>query len=293
MFKQSDPSPWTSQSHSEHDNMLRSGRGHFAELGVVRRKPSRSDAPATLSKSCSDKLALKQCTSLLSALTSLLVHPGNAYLHSLCLPHGQILPAALKRAFSSEGRMAPILNDPSFQYPQVGGYVFRPFVIKSHDTKFQYSKPSTDSENGSRSCNITAVWTPTLFEALIGGNKQGSKQFSPDTWSALSRVSLWMVVRCLSQQSEVQKLVPVPSLNCDYGSLKNCPQLQARKKTKGNVQRMALFPWTRNTGDDAFTMPTKPDGKTQGVCAPESGDLYACCNHTSVRTQSSFPANSS
>ena len=42
------------------------GRGHFSLLGHVRRKPARGDAEASLSKSCTDKLAVKQLTSILS-----------------------------------------------------------------------------------------------------------------------------------------------------------------------------------------------------------------------------------
>lgn len=52
---------------------LLSGRAHFSALGTVRRKPARADAPPTLSKSCADKLAVRQATGLLSALTAVLV----------------------------------------------------------------------------------------------------------------------------------------------------------------------------------------------------------------------------
>ena len=52
------------------------GRAYFSLLGAVRRKPARADAAATASKSCSDKLALRQCVSLLSSAASLLVAPG-------------------------------------------------------------------------------------------------------------------------------------------------------------------------------------------------------------------------
>src|SRR5579871_3827988 len=85
MQAQEDATPWElpqlPQGHSE--GVLNSsaaemkGRGHFSELGIVRRKPgkfnpsclcttltnflARSDAPLSLSKSCSDKLTLKFC----------------------------------------------------------------------------------------------------------------------------------------------------------------------------------------------------------------------------------------
>lgn len=105
MAEQEDATPWT-QSHSPastDDAMM--GRGRFDRLGVVRRKPARPDAPPTLSKSCSDKLALKQCTGLLSALTARLIWPGNVYLSTLVLPESQHVPEALERAFGADGRM--------------------------------------------------------------------------------------------------------------------------------------------------------------------------------------------
>src|SRR4051812_32307037 len=83
MDAQEDATPWTSppptgtrlensgESSAGDPTALR-GRSHFSLLGAVRLKPSRPDAPPTISKSCTDKLALKQCTSLLSSLTSLL-----------------------------------------------------------------------------------------------------------------------------------------------------------------------------------------------------------------------------
>ena len=41
MDAQNDATPWTSESRLKTDGMLQSGRGHFAELGAVRRKPAR------------------------------------------------------------------------------------------------------------------------------------------------------------------------------------------------------------------------------------------------------------
>ncbi|KAH6854933.1 adenosine deaminase/editase [Chaetomium sp. MPI-CAGE-AT-0009] len=82
------------------------GRGYFSHLGIVRRKPSRGDAPPSHSKSCSDKLALKQCTSLLSSLASLFVSPRGAYLASLVLPASQFSAAGCTRCFAAEAAVA-------------------------------------------------------------------------------------------------------------------------------------------------------------------------------------------
>lgn len=98
MSAQEDTEPW---NYEESEQGILPGRGYFSKLGVVRRKPSRADAPQTNSKSCSDKLALKQSTSLLSSLTSLLLHPENAYLRSIVIPISRYVPAAVKRVSKS------------------------------------------------------------------------------------------------------------------------------------------------------------------------------------------------
>ena len=51
---------------------LNRGRNNFGELGVVRTKPGRSDSLISYSKSCSDKLCLKQLVGICNATTSTL-----------------------------------------------------------------------------------------------------------------------------------------------------------------------------------------------------------------------------
>src|SRR6187402_1945264 len=115
MAAQEDATPWdlppstNTSSHtpsSPTNTTVLHGRGYFSALGSVRRKPSRPDAPPTLSKSCSDKISLKQSTSLLSSISSLLISPDNIYIHSLILPSSQYSAVACTRAFSDSGRLA-------------------------------------------------------------------------------------------------------------------------------------------------------------------------------------------
>ncbi|PKY04244.1 hypothetical protein P168DRAFT_235879 [Aspergillus campestris IBT 28561] len=120
MAAQDDPTPWAtpeidSNAHISSDTddpgskpepTLLDGRAHFSRLGVVRRKPSRADAVATKSKSCSDKLALRQVSSLLSCGSSLLVAATqNAYLEAIVLPDEEISREGCDRAFGDGGRM--------------------------------------------------------------------------------------------------------------------------------------------------------------------------------------------
>ncbi|PLN80836.1 hypothetical protein BDW42DRAFT_194196 [Aspergillus taichungensis] len=123
MAAQDDPTPWATPDIDANAHLspdpddpgpkpeltLLDGRAHFSRLGVVRRKPSRADAVATKSKSCSDKLALRQVSSLLSCGSSLLVAATqNAYLEGIVLPDEEISREGCDRAFGDGGRMGPL-----------------------------------------------------------------------------------------------------------------------------------------------------------------------------------------
>ncbi|PWY72418.1 hypothetical protein BO70DRAFT_431791 [Aspergillus heteromorphus CBS 117.55] len=119
MAAQEDPTPWEIQPHPQPQNLpetptqtpqepepepepnsLLNGRAHFSQLGIVRRKPARADASSTKSKSCSDKLALRQVSSLISRQMGLLVAvTRNAYLAGLVMPEGEISAVGCGRAF--------------------------------------------------------------------------------------------------------------------------------------------------------------------------------------------------
>ncbi|KAI1176491.1 adenosine deaminase/editase [Nemania sp. FL0916] len=196
------------------------GRGYFSQLGIVRRKPSRGDAPPTLSKSCSDKLSLHQCTSLLSSLTSLLVDPSHAYLTTLILPTSQYSASGCRRAFSDgqdtakEGneaisqpaRMAPLATlkeNPG----QEGGYAFRPFSIQTTNLEFAFSRRSaaatTTTPSSPTPSTVKIKITPSNLsvaltasgreETTLNGVLQGRKAADADIRGAsfASRRRLW------------------------------------------------------------------------------------------------------
>ncbi|KAI0468847.1 adenosine deaminase/editase [Xylaria cf. heliscus] len=167
MASQADATPWIVPTLPPHETPsspiatpaepepLLPGRAYFSQLGIVRRKPSRGDAPPTLSKSCSDKLSLHQCTSLLSSVTSLLVSPEHAYITTLILPAAQYSASGCHRAFSdgraNEGdaavrrqkaRMAPLATDPRIE-SRDGGYAFRPFGVETTGLEFVFSRRYT------------------------------------------------------------------------------------------------------------------------------------------------------
>lgn len=188
MAAQDDPTPWEvkdppnqepanpSDSHQTQEPKLLDGRAHFSRLGIVRRKPARADADATLSKSCSDKLALRQVSSLLSFETSLLVAPTeSAYLAGVILPERELSGTGCLRAFSDQGRMKELkgrtwpLNACDDAGSNIYGYRFRPFQVLSipddqYDSLWKFGKTQTGSSDEAEvqgKCKpgiISAVW---------------------------------------------------------------------------------------------------------------------------------------
>ncbi|KAI1300419.1 adenosine deaminase/editase [Xylaria venustula] len=216
MASQEDATPWTippqgSPSHSSPitphppspgpDELLL-GRGYFSHLGIVRRKPSRGDAPPTLSKSCSDKLSLHQCTSLLSSPTSLLVSPEHAYISTLILPRTQYSASGCRRAFSDgqdcwdgngareeaglhqEARMAPLVTQSK---DWTGGYKFRPFTIKTTDVEFSFSRRTALSS--SSSCTSSIINTNTKADKNISLPTASGIRITPSNLSAARTAS--------------------------------------------------------------------------------------------------------
>lgn len=243
MADQDDATPWAAPDSSQAELPGRSG---FADLGIVRRKPSRPDAPATLSKSCSDKLALKQSTSLLSSLTALLVHPGRVYIHTLVLPESQCIPTATERAFGETGRLSPLADK-----TWAGGYSFRPFRIGTTNRDFSHSKrarpkPLTAS-------NLSAVYTPRRQEVLVSGVVQGRKQFDVKGASTVSKRRLWKAVLDVAVCAGGPALVAALSKRT-HGEMKESELLEGRKRVKRDVREMALKGWKRNVGDEDWTL---------------------------------------
>ncbi|KAK6465986.1 adenosine deaminase/editase [Scheffersomyces coipomensis] len=76
------------------------GRSDFGKLGIVRTKPGRSDSIPTLSKSCSDKLCLKQITGLTNPFTFDLF-PNGVYLDNLILKKDNYTTEDIDRCFKT------------------------------------------------------------------------------------------------------------------------------------------------------------------------------------------------
>ena len=199
---------------------------------------ARADSPITLSKSCSDKLALKQCTSLLSSPISLLVSPENAYIDTLILPNHQYRQQACERAFGPAGRMSPVVGA-----TWRAGYGFRPFRVETSDIVFRYSRRAAGTNlDACKGSNISAVWTPRHQETLINGVLQGRKQTDLKGASALSRMQIWNLLLETSRlifSPVLENVLKMPL----YSAMKVSKYLEHRRCVKKEVKREALMGW--------------------------------------------------
>lgn len=206
MASQQDATPWEitqEKTDTNSEDAMLDGRAHFSRLGVVRRKPARMDAESTRSKSCSDKLALRQVTSLLSCETSRLIAPTkSAYLAGLILPEDEITRSGCERSFGESGRMKALAGK---SWPSEGilsgestiGYRFHPFqvlAVSAEQIKAQWPfakmkntlpllsngsdevKPVTASKKN-RPGNVSAIWAaaPSYSHSCAALSDTGSK----------------------------------------------------------------------------------------------------------------------
>ncbi|KAK4080493.1 hypothetical protein Trihar35433_1598 [Trichoderma harzianum] len=249
------PTPASAQSAISESESALPGRAYFSQLGIVRRKPARGDAPPTLSKSCSDKIALKQCTSLLSSLASLFVNPANSYIDTLVLPESQYSAAACERAFSAAGRMKPVDGK-----QWADGYAFRPFNVEATTVEFEFSKRAVQARSKVISAsNLAATWSASGFEeTILGGVLQGRKQFDIRGASKTSRRQMWLKSRELSDQLSASNtgrhggLREHFSSTSSYQDIKDGPLLAERRQVKAQVRQLALKGWIQNEGDSGF-----------------------------------------
>jgi tRNA-specific adenosine deaminase 1 len=245
MASQADATPWANAApSSKPEDMI--GRGHFDRLGVVRRKPARPDAPVTMSKSCSDKLALKQVTGLLSGTAAKLVQVDGCYMRTLVLPEAETVSEAVKRAFGSEGRMKALKGWEGTR----DGHKFRPFDVRTTGRKFAYSAQGAEA-GGS---NLSALYTPRRQEILVNGVLQGRKQFDIRGASITSRRGLWKLAL------EVAVMAGIPAVlgtldKTTYMMAKECGN-DARKVAKEMALEKALMGWKRNERDDDWKLDT-------------------------------------
>ncbi|KAI5847841.1 adenosine deaminase/editase [Morchella snyderi] len=265
MSAQSDATPWalhttTAASHTPATittttsptpltptTTLLRGRGYFSSLGTVRTKPGRADSPPTLSKSCSDKLSLRQCTSLLLTPAALLVSPHHAYTSTVVLPETEYSATAVQRAFSASGRMAPLTGR-----GWRGGYEFRPFTVRTTGMVFGCSKKEAERATPRRAVgsNVTAVWVRGAgSETLIGGVLQGRKQWAGVAGaSRVCKARVWKAVSVVAGVLGEKGLVGAVRAET-YEGVKRGVWMAERRRVKEETRKV-LGGWERNGGGE-------------------------------------------
>ncbi|ODQ50880.1 hypothetical protein SAICODRAFT_165211 [Saitoella complicata NRRL Y-17804] len=246
--EQEDATPWTFDESASGDSLLR-GRSYFSLLGAVRAKPGRTDSPETLSKSCSDKLAYRASTSLLSSLTSGLISPANAYLENLLLPTNQYNKVSCQRAF--QDRLIP-LREPSNVWES--GYKLIPFntLPVKPELTFEHGK-----KDGAKPSPLSVVYVKneSTSEVLCGGVKHGNKPFSGRGASMLSKASIWELVQKIERTLN-SKEVPLEEDNRTYNMVKKGGEFgAARGKVKTDVRNVLKVWKPQAEGADDFELP--------------------------------------
>ena len=236
------------------------GRGYFSQLGAVRRKPSRGDAEATMSKSCSDKLAVKQFTGLLSFPADIFIErTPNSFLQSLVVYSDQYDHVGYERAFGPTGRLSAL---------NIEAHFFKTSTLAASFPRFSFEKNS--ERDSPKASNISALWvlgsddcTHNTPEVILKGVKQGFKQFEerPGKESAVCRKRMW------SRGLEIETLVLSASNYSSSYTLPDGPWLSIGTYTdsKAHLARAAqselkravtekLRGWALNTGDEGWSL---------------------------------------
>ena len=270
--------PWTGSDPADL-NMNLQGRGHFSLLGCVRRKPARADAEASNSKSCTDKLSIKQFTSVLAFPSDLFIQTtDNAYIRSLVIFADQYNEVGYSRAFGPCGRLASMADSGRFfaVHPLSPSFPCFPFSKTVHAAELPTTlKPK--ASNLAVLCISKANFGKfEVQELLVNGVKQGYRQWDQRDGKAsvVSRWKLWKLAL------DVVNVFKESYSRCDIGDMQHSPrpasiaiQLKAisqalseptydqasstplrntRRELKNQITA-ALGNWHSNEGDDLWT----------------------------------------
>lgn len=145
--------------NSESPPTLVRGREHFNKLGLVRTKPGRVDSLLTLSKSCSDKLCIKQLTGITNTFTSLLF-PRGVFLDYLVLQEDKYHEQDFVRCFHT--RFADKLDN-----------VRKLEVMTYDEDDYTFHKPVVDSNSVPSLSSLLYVVPSQTLQVLNNGVKLG------------------------------------------------------------------------------------------------------------------------
>jgi tRNA-specific adenosine deaminase 1 len=196
------------------DGSVLRGRECYGKKGRVRTKPGRRDSPLTLSKSCSDKLALKQFTGLLNSLTSRFIDPRGFHIEYLVLHVDRAVDAALNRCFHTRLEIAA-----------TEAHWYHPITILKTNEHHEWERESTDQCPS----NLSLVHIPgSLEESINNFVKEGfysKKQLVRSRGeSSISRKALLQKCKPYLQLDSSLTYTDVKKINSAYRQLKQLGQ---------------------------------------------------------------------
>lgn len=263
---------------------------------------------------------MKQCTSLLSSPTSLLISPENAYLHSLILPSSQYSEKACKRAFGIDGRMKAVASK---QWK--GGYSFNPFKVSTTNVIFGSSRNYPSGNNKILTdrkevpCNISAIYhahpleNPTIgtgtagirsgtstttrtpsqgiqdqVEALVNGVLQGRKQSDARGRSSVSRRNIWIAILAVIAKLGLPRLTAIAdgSMSTSIPARKNITTRSSVGMTGPSADTTVTDISRKTTHDSSVEGTDTTNTKGQGMSYEEFKDheIFQCRKEVKAET---------
>ncbi|KAK6455893.1 adenosine deaminase/editase [Scheffersomyces xylosifermentans] len=141
------------------------GRGNFGKLGIVRTKPGRSDSQITLSKSCSDKLCIKQLLGITNSFSSVLF-PEGVFLDYMILQRKKYHEVDMKRCFQS--RFLDLLEGKETLHPH-------PLKILLYDQDhYEFHKPKEKDVAEPSPLSLLYVIPEKKIQVLQNGVRNGT-----------------------------------------------------------------------------------------------------------------------
>ncbi|KAK9478884.1 adenosine deaminase/editase [Lipomyces japonicus] len=219
------------------------GRGYFSRVGVVRTKPGRADAPRTMSKSCSDKLAARQRTSLLLTATSTIMSAQNMYLTELIVPSQKHDLSSFGRAF---GRVRPFDCTTALARPAEYGFV--PITVTTYSAVAgrMFAHDRTRQELVSKPSMVSLVYVAGGqhgAEAIVKGRRMGGRAGTAAAASVVCRQALARAAALAIMAVEN----PHDQVVTRYIELKTMDPARVAVK---QATRRALGNWTPTATDD-------------------------------------------
>lgn len=272
-----DTSPWQLLPAEHSDNQdsdvgaLPAGRGYFSNLGVLRRKPARADAEISMSKSCTDKIMLKQFISLLQFPADLFVKPtSEAFLKTLIVYEDQYNKTGYDRAFSAGGRLRSLAQEGVLSVGK-GPRFFNIECLPAEFQRFEFEKLRMPGAKN-KVTNLSALRLDLgsgyrgreHIEVLVNGVRQGFKQFEEriGKGSALCRYNLLHRALKICRMLEDRGYTPPLPINAElrmYSDLKVHSRSGQRWSVKDTVLS-ELGGWPVKEFEDDFEMSNvRPD----------------------------------